>query len=103
MLLIKEHIKELQDNIETIIDLREVPEYKATGIIPHSICIPLTQLRDSLEKIVNGNIHAMCRSGVRARIAVSFLRRNGFDKKMTVIKGEVLKLKESGFEFIKYE
>ncbi|MCD6476343.1 MAG: FAD-dependent oxidoreductase [Anaerolineaceae bacterium] len=73
-------IRELLDQNAYILDVREVPEYKASHII-NAINIPLSQLRDRMKEIPKDQpVYVHCRSGQRSYNAVLALQSNGYDK-----------------------
>ena len=99
-------LHELQELINSkgnyiLIDVREVDEL-AYGIIPTSICIPLSTFTDIIDldetefkhkyhcnkPIKTDNIILYCRSGVRSAQAAAFLEAHGFTA--TNYKGSIL-------------
>ena len=45
----------------------------------------------------------MCKSGARAAIALSYLKRMGYENKMTILQGSCVKLQSENYQFEKYE
>ena len=79
----------LQDNADyatliangaIILDVRTKEEYRQ-GHSQKSVNIPLDNLQQGLSKLKkDSTIIAVCASGMRSKVAVSILKREGFDK-----------------------
>lgn len=79
----------LQDSVDfatlitdgaVILDVRTKEEYRQ-GHSQKSVNIPLDNLQQSLSKLNKESvIIAVCASGMRSKVAVSILKRGGFDK-----------------------
>jgi rhodanese-related sulfurtransferase len=50
----------------------------------------------------NDDIYLFCKTGGRALIAMSFLKKAGFRNKLYVMKGGMTKTIEEGFPLVKY-
>ena len=62
------------------IDVRNKPEWKSTGVIENSICIPLPDLPKRVDEIKEQKKYVVsCRSGQRAKVAASILAQKGLD------------------------
>lgn len=64
----------------TVIDVREIDEIKATemGLLPHSVILPLSTLRQRLEELPKGRpIICVCPAGARSAIAATILEKAG--------------------------
>ena len=99
----KEIVEKLVKENKYILDLREITEYKETGIIEKSNLIPLSTLntkKNTLPK--NGEIYLFCKTGGRALMAMSFLKKSGVRSKLYVMKGGITKTIEEGFALVKY-
>ena len=99
----QEHLNEVSASSEVkVLDVRNPPEWEG-GIIEGSIRIPLAQLGDRLKEMNNGERHhVFCKSGMRATIAYSLLRRGGFEN-LVIVQGGVDKLVENGFKLQEFK
>lgn len=72
-------IRELVENNEAIIDVREEGEFGARHI-KNAINIPLSRLRENLDKIPNDgrNLYVHCRSAQRSYFAANLLQKLGY-------------------------
>jgi len=99
----KESIKEIVDNGENIIDIREISEFKETGVIEQAILIPLTTFQTDYIKIPkNGNVYVYCKSGMRAVVGMSYAKRAGYTNKMVIMSGGMNKAIEEGYPLVPY-
>lgn len=72
--------RELVENNEFIVDVREPEEYNAGHLI-NSVNIPLSQLRERINEIPKDrNVYLHCRSSQRSYNAVKALMGNGYTK-----------------------
>ncbi|EQK43739.1 pyridine nucleotide-disulfide oxidoreductase family protein [[Clostridium] bifermentans ATCC 638] len=72
-------VRDLVENNEIIIDVREEDEYK-DGHIKGAINIPLSQIRDRINEIPKDkNVYLHCRSAQRSYNAIMALTHMGFD------------------------
>ena len=61
-----------------IVDVRSKEEYRQ-GHIPGSLNIPLDTLQNNLKLLKpNNSVITCCASGMRSRMAISILKKNGF-------------------------
>ena len=99
----KESIKEIVDNGENIIDIREISEFKETGVIEQAILIPLTTFETDYTKIPkNGNVYVFCKSGMRAVVGMSYAKRAGYTNRMVIMSGGMNKAIEEGYPLVPY-
>ena len=99
----KESIKEIVDNGENIIDIREISEFKETGVIEQAILIPLTTFQTDYIKIPkNGNVYVYCKSGMRAVVGMSYAKRAGYTNRMVIMSGGMNKAIEEGYPLVPY-
>lgn len=64
-------------------DVRVVSELRETGFIKGAIWITLIEIEANIDKIPKDKkLHIYCLSGWRAKIAMSILVRNGFERIM---------------------
>ena len=69
----------------THLDVRNVPEFKSTGVMENSILIPLPELRGRTAELENKqNLLVNCRTGLRARFAWSILANAGVESTVLV-------------------
>jgi adenylyltransferase/sulfurtransferase len=84
---LKVKMDEKQDFV--LIDVREPNEFDIARI-PGSTLVPLSQLPNrykELEKYKGKEIAIHCKSGVRSRKAINFLKQQGFDRLVNVAGG----------------
>ena len=99
----KESIKEIVDNGENIIDIREISEFKETGVIEQAILIPLTTFQTDYIKIPkNGNVYVYCKSGMRAVVGMSYAKRAGYTNRIVIMSGGMNKAIEEGYPLVPY-
>ena len=83
-----ESIKKIVDDNQNIIDIRNVAEYKETGVIEQAKLIPLPTFQNDYVKIPReGNVYVFCKSGGRAVVGMSFVKRIGYKNKFIIMKG----------------
>ena len=83
-----ESIQNIIKNKGTIIDIREIKEYKDTGVIEQAKLIPLPTFQNDYVKIPReGNVYVFCKSGGRAVVGMSFVKRAGYKNKFIIMKG----------------
>jgi hydroxyacylglutathione hydrolase len=69
----------IYDSEYTLLDVREEIEYEQ-GILPYSLYFPLSKLKAGLCDVPKDvNLYVFCKSGGRAIMAYSYLKRDGFD------------------------
>ncbi|CAD8167362.1 unnamed protein product [Paramecium pentaurelia] len=65
------------------VDVRGVVELRETGFVKGAIWIALPEIEGNIDKIPKDKkLHVYCKSGWRAKIAMSILVRNGFERIM---------------------
>ena len=95
---LNENIQEIVEKGENIIDIRENNEYKKTGYIKQAQLIPLSSFLTDYNKIPNyGNVFILCKSGIRAIIGMTFLKREGFTNRFVIMKGGMNRVIEEGY------
>ena len=98
-----ESIDNLVNNNEYILDVREVDEWKETGIIKNSHTFDLSSLLENYKKIeTDGTIHVLCKSGKRAAIAYTFLMNKKLKNNFTNLEGGISKVIEVGYPLQPY-
>lgn len=74
-----QQIDELVKNGAILVDVRD-PHEREQGFIPHSINIPLGDLRQRLEELPKDQtIYVSCQVGLRGYLASRVLSLNGYD------------------------
>ncbi|CAK74472.1 unnamed protein product (macronuclear) [Paramecium tetraurelia] len=70
-------------NDHVFVDVRGVGELRETGFVKGAICIVLSEIEGNVDKIPKDKkLHIYCKSGWRAKIAMSILVRSGFERIM---------------------
>ena len=99
----KEEIQKLVDNKKIIIDIREIGEFKETGIVKDALLIPLTTFKENFNKIPKeGDVYIYCKSGMRAVTGMTFAKREGYKNKFIIIEGGMLRTIKEGFQVVPY-
>ena len=100
----KESIQEIVNNGESIIDIREISEFKETGVIKEAILIPLSNFQKDYNKIPNvGNVYVFCKSGMRAVVGMSYAKRAGYTNRLVIMSGGMNKAIEEGYPLVPYQ
>lgn len=95
-------VRELVENGETIIDVREVREYEAGHII-NAINIPLSELRDRVNEIPKDRpVYLHCRSSQRSYNSVMALQNLGYENVVN-ISGSYLALSYNTYGEVTFE
>ena len=98
-----ESIQEKVDNHDNILDIREISEYIETGVIKESQLIPLSTFPKDYKKIPdNGNVYVFCKSGKRAVIGMTYVKRAGYPNKFVIMKGGMDQAIEEGYPLDPY-
>lgn len=91
-----------EDSDNFFLDIRKPAEISGTGTIKGSLTIPLDKLEHNLEKIPHDRqIHVLCKTGARALVTGSILRKHGFKNDIVVFEGGMDNLIKTGFHPIK--
>ena len=99
-----ENVNKLVKNGEYILDIREVPEFRSVGVVKDAHLSPLSTFGEKYAEVPKDKtIHIMCKSGARAAIALSYLKRMGYENKMIILQGSCVKLQSENYQFEKYE
>ena len=100
----KESITKIVENKGNIIDIREINEFKETGVIKEAHLIPLRTFQDDYEKIPkDGNVYVFCKSGGRAVVGMSYAKRGGYQNKFIIMKGGMTQAIKEGYPVVPYE
>jgi len=99
----KESIQKIVDDNEYIIDIREISEYRETGVIEKAKLIPLTTFQTDFYKIpMDGDVYVYCKSGMRAVVGMTYAKRAGFINRFIIMQGGMNKAIEEGFPLVPY-
>lgn len=99
----KKSVEKLVENGEYLLDIREVSEYKETGVIKDSNLIPLSTFKTDYTKIPKDvDIYVFCKGGGRALLAMSFLKRLGYTNKIIIMKGGMSQTIKEGYPLVSY-
>lgn len=99
-----ENVNKLVKDGEYILDIREVPEFKSVGVVKGAHLIPLSMFGLKFSEVPKDKtIHIMCKSGARAAIALSYLKKMGYENKLIILQGSCIKLQSENYQFEKYE
>ena len=100
----KASITKIVENKGNIIDIREINEFKETGVIKEANLIPLRTFQDDYEKIPKeGNVYVFCKSGARAVVGMSYAKRAGYTNKFIIMKGGMTQAIKEGYPVVPYE
>ena len=100
----KESITKIVENKGNIIDIREINEFKETGVIKEAHLIPLRTFQDDYGKIPKeGNVYVFCKSGGRAVVGMSYAKRGGYQNKFIIMKGGMTQAIKEGYPVVPYE
>ena len=99
----KKNIDNLVSKGKYIVDIREISEYKQTDIIKGSHSIPLSEFKDRYNELPKkGEIYVLCKTGVRATVAMTFAKK-GYSNKFQIIEKGIEKTIEEGYHLVEYE
>ncbi len=96
-------IKKIVDDNQNIIDIRNPIEYNTTGVIEQAKLIPLpTFLNDYVKVPREGNVYVFCKSGGRAVVGMSFVKRAGYKNKFIIMKGGMDQAVKENYPLVPY-
>ncbi|CAD8170718.1 unnamed protein product [Paramecium pentaurelia] len=85
------------------LDVRGTGEHKEIGFIKGAIRVPLPEIEANLERIPNDKfVHVYCKSGGRAKMAMSLLVKNGYKNIVITQEGGFILIKEKQLLEIEY-
>lgn len=98
------NIETIIKNKETIIDIRNIEEYKETGVIKEALLVPIsTFMKQGYKKIpTKGKVYVYCYGGNRAVVAMSFIKRAGYTNKFYIMKNGLLNAIQEGYPLVPY-
>lgn len=86
-----------------LIDIREIKEYQETGVIKEAQLFPLSLFKSDYRKITEKNeIYIFCKSGGRALLGMSYLKRFGFKNRFIIMRGGMTKTIQEGYPLVPY-
>ena len=99
-----ESIQNIIKNKGTIIDIREIKEYKETGVIKEAKLIPMSTFmkKNYLQIPKKGNVYVYCYGGTRAVVAMSFIKRAGYTNKFFIMKKGLYQAIQEKYPLIPY-
>ena len=99
----KDEIEKIIKNRDIIIDVREINEYKNTGVIKEALLMPLSCINGEINKLPKeGNIYVYCRSGMRAVTYMTYAKREGYQNKIIIMEGGMLKVIQENFGLVAF-
>ena len=99
----KESIQKIVDNNDYIIDIREVSEFKETGVIEQAKLIPLTTFQTNYNQIPSdGDVYVFCKSGMRAVVGMTYAKRAGYINRLVIMEGGMNKAIQEGYPLVPY-
>ena len=99
----KKDVEKLVIKGKYLIDIREIKEFKETGVINEAHLIPLSTFKsDYINFPENIDIYIFCKSGGRALLGMSYLKRNGYKNKFIIMRGGVTKTIQEGYPLVPY-
>jgi rhodanese-related sulfurtransferase len=86
-----------------VLDVRRPGEQETTGVVPEATLICLEKLEQNLAELdKNEHYYVHCAGGYRSVIAVSLLKRHGFDS-LTNVYGGIGAIKTTGIPLVQPE
>ena len=100
----KREVQKLFDKNEYLLDIREVSEFKETGVIEQAHLLPLSELKDKYQEIPEYplNMYIFCKGGGRSLIAMSFLHRVGHKNRIYIMRGGITKTISEKVQLVPY-
>ena len=99
----KKDVEKLVKDKKYIVDIREIEEYRETGVIKEANLIPLSTFKENYKKLPKSkDIYVFCKSGGRALLAMSYARRLGCGNKFYIMRGGMKKTIEEGYILAPY-
>ena len=96
-------IQKIVDDNQNIIDIREVAEYINTGVIQQAKLIPLNTFKNNYVKVPKeGDVYVFCKSGGRAVVGMSYVKRAGYTNKFIIMRGGMDQAIKEGYPTVPY-
>ena len=99
----KEDVEKLVEQEAYLLDIREVSEYKETGVIKDSHLIPLSTFQTDYVNIPQDvDVYVFCKGGGRALLAMSYAKRFGYTNRFIIMRGGMSKTINGGYPLVPY-
>ena len=99
----KKDVEKLVAKGKYLLDIREIKEYKETGVINEAHLIPLSTFTSNYNRIPESvDIYIFCKGGGRALLGMSYLKRMGFKNKFIIMRGGMTKTIQEGYPLVPY-
>ena len=99
----KKDVEKIVKDKEYIIDLREVVEFKETGVIEGAHLMPLSTFREDYVNLPKDlDIYVYCKLGKRALIGMSYAQRAGYTNRFVIMRGGMNKTIHEEYQLAKY-
>ena len=99
----KKDIDKLIQKGKYLVDIREVSEYKETGVIKDAHFIPLSTFKTDYKNLpTNEEIYVFCKSGGRALLGMSYAQRFGYTNQFYIMRGGMTKTISEGYFLVDY-
>ena len=99
----KKDIEKLVKDKKYIVDIREIEEYKETGVIKDANLIPLSVFKENYKKLPkNKDIYVFCESEGKALLAMSYAQKLLLANKFYIMRGGMRKAVEEGYTLVPY-
>ena len=96
-------VEKLVNKQKYLLDIREIYQYKQTGVIKGSHLIPFSTFKTKYKNIPNNDdIYIFCKGGGGALSVMSFLQRAGYTFKLVVMRGGITKTIKEGYPLVPY-
>jgi rhodanese-related sulfurtransferase len=93
------YVSNVADSDHILVDVREVGEVNASGVIPGAINIPLSEFANRVTELpADTTVVIYCNSGNRSRSAVNILNQNGYDQLLDL--GGVQQWRRAGMQLV---
>lgn len=99
----KKDVEKLVQKGKYLLDIREIKEFEETGVIKEASLIPLSTFKgEKVDLPENEVIYVFCKSGGRALLGMTYLKRAGFDNKFIIMRGGMTKTIQEGYPLAQY-
>ena len=96
-------VEKLVSKKKYLLDVRDISEYKETGVIKESHLIPLSSYKTEFKNIPKDvDIYFFCIGGGRALLTTTFLQRAGYTNKLIVMRDGLSKTIKQGYPLVPY-
>lgn len=86
-----------------LLDVRDITEYKETGVIKESHLIPLASHKTQFKNVPKDvDIYLFCIGGGRALLTATFLQRAGYTNRLVVMRDGLSKTIKQGYPLVPY-